>query len=47
MEIDRSSAEVDFQNQVLVLTNLILSLKNARPSQADGFGQASLTVALS
>lgn len=47
MEIDRSPpAEVSFQNQVLLLTNLILSLKNAWPSQADGFGQASPTLAL-
>lgn len=46
-EMGWSLAEVCFQTQAALLTNLILSLKNARPSQADGCGQVSPTLAWS
>lgn len=47
IENDWPLAGAGSQTQAALLTNLILSLKNARPSQADGCGHASLTVAWS
>lgn len=46
-EIDWPLAGADSQTQAALLTNFILSLKNARPSQADGYSQASPTLAWS
>lgn len=46
-EIDEPVAGAGFQTQAALLTNHILSLKNARPSQADGCGQASPALAWS